>query len=763
MQLTSEQWKNGIANSHYTGVANLRNVRIDDEGVLRVMNKPAKIREIPGEILEIHKGYYDISNEYYAVVKSVGNTLGGELSELTLGSGALYQSKNNSYLSSGNGAFSGGMVWRDYFFPLPTIPNTDEGIWTDTNNDGRFNLLSSSFETLITKGQTQSQFTQQFSPVLGNEKYVAMITNDKFVVTESQNVFLRDKDGTLDATIDTSGYTATIQDVTKVSDTAFGVVTTNTIYVYNLSGTLLASIAYDFSKGNSLQHAEAKQFDNNEIVVLGYSIRFDSRTEIINDEEVVINEDRGFLEFTRFDFNGSNSITNVSRETLFSGDDGEVLFNNKPHISAIDNTNIVTLFEDGTQAGVAGLYVSTASGLGWNTSGVLGQISGTDYAPMDSYDNGFILFGNKTYFFTYDGSFLQLGDSTIIAPNNIKSVGGSGDFFVIKSGLTYSVYKFTTGTVDSTPTIIIRDTMYWANGSSIASLQERGAQDTFDPDDSDTYTLLVDALDLPLSTKITALADIGLYMAIGTDSGKIFFWDLNSAFFDIPVNIGEPIGAMSSKNNLLYITSQKAGNVYIANLSSYQKNRNLCSLTKFKFDAVTKGMEFFDDGAYMGAKIINDDTYTGIWVFKNGAWSLIGTEEQVTAIGKSAPNKLVYATLDGIYELDIAGTAVANWTNDDAYIVSNMEITGTVANKGKQGIYSMYFDNAFGSGEYVKLFFRTTTTGEWQHIETVTSEQLVADSGLFAFKGQLGTPKTEQIQYKIVMNTTAGLWKFETN
>lgn len=896
MKLSSEQWKNGIADSHYTGVANLRNVRIDDVGVLRVMNRPTLVSGIPAPILDIKKGYYDISNDYYAI-----------FGDNSSGNGGIYESKSNSIIE-GSDSYSGGMVWRNYFFPLPSEPNTDEGYWEDTDNDGGFDTKNSSFETLVTKGQTQNIFSPQFSKEFGGRS-IAMINDDKYIVDSiALGLVIRDKDGSTDATINTSTYTSSVQDVFKVSDTACGVVTQDTIYVYDLSGTELATYSYDFTRGDDLQHLEAKNRGDNEFVILsqtrafntqtvdyatGSGIDFDNfpgnsnwDTVEFNDElqdydndyfsdngdiyklqaeysrysnffenfvegvyanvssfpatgdveklyidnstntvyswngssyevnnnylaydddndfpaigddskfYLDIGSERGYywvfvynlivsntnatdagddfdnpedyLEFLVYDFNGTDTITQDSRDTVWNGDAGDVLLEIS-HIACL-NEDIAVMYEDGTIAGAGGIYVFEKSGSSWSQKNtIIPKVSGTGYAPMEGIGDTLIIFGNTTVSYNWDDSSNELeeADSTILAPNGVQDVGGSGDYFgIISAGGQYSVYKYNTSKVDYTPSITIRDTMYWANGNSIASLQERGAQDTFDPTDSDTYTLLIDALDLPVSTKITALADIGTYMAIGTESGKIFFWDLQSDSFEIPVNIGEPIGAMNSKNNLLYITSQKAGNVYIANLSSYQKSKNLSSLTKFRFNTTVKGMEFFDDGAYMGAEIENDPTYTGIWIFKNGAWTLIGTDEQVTAIAKSSPNVLVYSTTNGIYELDIAGSPKAVWSDDKAYIVTPMELVGSVSNKGNGTAYSMYFDEQFGSNEYVKLYYRTTTSGEWKHVQTMTSEQLVADSGLFAFKGQLSVQRTEQIQYKIVLNTTAGMVLFDTN
>jgi len=730
MKLTSEQWKKGISNSHYTGVANLRNVRIDDEGVLRVINKPQRVADVDGKVLEVRKGYYDVSNDWYALTDSN-----------TSDNGSLYNSKDSSLIQASD-PLSGGVAYRNYFIPFPSVPNTDTGYFEDTTPDGNFDTYENNWETLVTKGQTQSKFTQQMSPVDGGST-TSMITDNLFVIEISNVAYIKSIDGSTNITIDNSSYTTPIQDVVKVSSTAVGVITKNMIYVYNLLGVELATLAHDFTNGDSLEHLESRFYKDNEFVVLNY-------TEDTDDNE-------GLLRFRVYEFNGTDTLVQDSQETVWSGSDGEVL-GDDPHIAVIDEEDVAVIY---SREGIP--YVLVFEGSSW-TERVNISFEYKYYGNIEGYGNGFIMLGDITSLWSYDDSadVLSLVDDTIIAPNDIRSVGANGNFFAMKVGNTYGVWKFITSQVEYTPSLVSIDGfIYYANGNSVGVIQET-VQQTFDPENPATYFINNDALDLPLSTKITAIADIGRYLAIGTATGKIYFWDRTSASYEIPVNIGESIASMKSKNNILYIGTQGAGNVYLANLSSYEKNRSFSSLTSYRFDSIVGGIDFFDNGAYMGAKVNNDATLTGIWVYENGAWTLIGTDEQVTSIGKSSPNIVVFSTLNGIFELDISGTASAEWSDDEAYVVSQMERVGSVKNKSHSGNYQIYFDAPFKSSEYVKLYNRTTTNGEWQHIQTITSEQLVADSGLFAFTGQLSVAKTEQVQYKIVLNTTAGLWLFDT-
>ena len=89
------------------------------------------------------------------------------------------------------------------------------------------------------------------------------------------------------------------------------------------------------------------------------------------------------------------------------------------------------------------------------------------------------------------------------------------------------------------------DILYVCDGRWIISIQEKVGQ-TFDPGNSGTYTYSQQALDLPSQYQSTCLAELGVYLMIGTNqlaygstSADIFPWDRTSPSFDLPIRIGE--------------------------------------------------------------------------------------------------------------------------------------------------------------------------------------------------------------------------------
>lgn len=724
MKLSSEQWKKGIADSHYTGVANLRNVRIDDVGVLRVMNKPQIIFETNVSLLDIKKDYYETNFNWYGVI--------GE--DPATGNGGVYSSKKNRFQYNSNGVkYSGGEIFRNYFIPFPAIPNTDAGYMKDTDLDGDFDVLANSFETLVTKGQTQTQLTSQYS--LKPSQASAILTDSIHVVENLTNDGFKIFDG--DTELESVSVTSP-RDIVKVTDTTFIVIFSDRLELYNTSATLLNTLNYDFTRGDSIQHLEGANYSSSSIVVL-------TRTKDYFD----------FIDLRLFNVSGSTISQGIGRTVL-----SDVILNDDPHLAVL-NEDVVVLYNDFTP--ILKIYEGASLTAGAVYSDI---VTLADYGPMVGSNDSFFMFGNRTSLYNWNDTAneITLGDSDIIAPTNVTYASISGDYVGLsRSNGLFNVYKINVGQIDKTHSLIgLDDVIYYSNGNYVGSIIETAGQ-VFDPSDNTTYNVNPEALDLPAGVKITALANYGEFLAIGTQGGYIYFWDRTSQSFRVPVNIGEPIASLKSKNNLLYAVSQSAGNVYIANLSSFQKLRNLSSLTPSRFDCQVQGMDFFDDGTFIGNTVESDETYSGIWIYKNSAWTLISSDEPVVSIGKSSPNEIIYATENSVYALDISGSPRAVWSDDEAYIVSPMEISGTVSNKSRDTAYSMYFDNAFKENEYVKLYYRTTTSGEWQHIQTMTSEELVADSGLFAFKGQLSIPRTEQIQYKIVLNTTSAMVLFNTN
>lgn len=123
-------------------------------------------------------------------------------------------------------------------------------------------------------------------------------------------------------------------------------------------------------------------------------------------------------------------------------------------------------------------------------------------------------------------------------------------------------YQFVTQTLDTsfqtdqiTTSIhsIDDDTLYMGYGSNIASY------------DGSTYNAT--ALDLPTNVSISALAEIGAYLVIGTDQNKLYLWDKNFTTFETPINLPGGVKMLIPINNLVYVVLDN-GDIYVTNGTS---------------------------------------------------------------------------------------------------------------------------------------------------------------------------------------------------
>ena len=756
MQLTSEQWKNGISNSHYTGVANLRNIIIDDIGVLRIAKKPDEIHELEGTILDLRKNYYDGSFDWYGIVKNRNNTRG-----------SIYQSKNSEYYD-GNFSdveFSGGITFQNYLIPFSNAVNEDAGYFHDTNNDGIYNARGA-FTPLISSGSTQTYLEKKQSII--TESSHTLLSDTHYATGNGSIVEIKlVSDNSVITTITTANRL-----LVRVDDTHIGIInqpsdSAGLLSIYEWSnGTFKDSLPLQYNTNDDFKNLQATYRSNGRIVLAAQVIFEEGLNEF--GEELYLHR----IELDLYKFDGTTLSTDGSRNPLEEQNTNRN-FRFDFFISGIGTSNngrIVLAVKTITNGGdLYTAFVFSKSGFNnWEALTALTLTRANFGAIAQIDDNRVMILGSNGSILSWNESseLLSTFNSNIGRPvGEVQEAWGSDGFLLLKSNQSSltGVYELVEGSLEYTPAILGQDdVIYYANGNNVASLQEV-AGTVFDPTDSDTYFVNFEALDLPKSTIVTAFGEVERYLAIGTKGGKIYFWDRLSGQYDFPVNIGEPISEMGTKNNLLYVIAQDSGNVYVANLSSFNKIKNLAALSFERFGVYSNGIEFFDDGVYLGGDVTQDQTYTGIWTYRNNVWTLLSSDGAVEDILKSSPNELIFSTKEKIYSHIISGAPVANWTDDEAYIVTAMAIEGTVTNKSRDTKLSLYFDNKFAEGEFVKVYFRTTTRGEWQFLTEATGADLGEANGLHSFVSQLSVPKVEQVQYKIVLNTLSGMVKFETN
>ena len=122
------------------------------------------------------------------------------------------------------------------------------------------------------------------------------------------------------------------------------------------------------------------------------------------------------------------------------------------------------------------------------------------------------------------------------------------------------------------------DKLYFCNGRYVGSLVENAGK-TFAPSDGTTYTLSVNALDLPPNYTTVDIEDYGRYLAIAATSKNkafVFPWARTESSFEFPVEVPEAsIQSLQNINNILYVITNSRACVYATNLSSVSLIRKI--------------------------------------------------------------------------------------------------------------------------------------------------------------------------------------------
>lgn len=200
--------------------------------------------------------------------------------------------------------------------------------------------------------------------------------------------------------------------------------------------------------------------------------------------------------------------------------------------------------------------------------------------------------GGNTYGVDSDGRVWQLNGSFLwylVSGNTITSTSGNG-LAVYKNYLlnfrnnAIDTYGPLTGTptwsnswqtlkggVGTHRTLVGQDDiLYWgdddgANNPFIGSLQQNSGS-TFDPATGGTFTYTTGALALPQYKIVTALAELGVNLMVGTSGKEIYPWDRTSASFALPIVCPETyVYAMQNVGNQLYIAAGNKANIYLYN------------------------------------------------------------------------------------------------------------------------------------------------------------------------------------------------------
>jgi hypothetical protein len=172
--------------------------------------------------------------------------------------------------------------------------------------------------------------------------------------------------------------------------------------------------------------------------------------------------------------------------------------------------------------------------------------------------NGIIAYHGYLFIFRYTS-----GTGNV----DYASISGLISTVTPASSWTYSWKTFagTSLSIDMRPIVGQDDTVYWGNGSYVASLFQNPGTG-FNPGTSSTYTYNVQALPILSSDIVTCIGELGQTLLIGGVKHFVYPWDRVSIGYNAPLVIPENYTSrIVTANNNAYIFAGNRGRIYITN------------------------------------------------------------------------------------------------------------------------------------------------------------------------------------------------------
>lgn len=328
--------------------------------------------------------------------------------------------------------------------------------------------------------------------------------------------------------------------------------------------------------------------------------------------------------------------------------------------------------------------------------------------------------------------------------------------------------------------------LYGGAGRYVFSLDELT---TFNPSSAPTYTFTQQALDLPATSRIKCLAELGSNLMCGTWVGtnpydvrtaNIYPWDRSSVSFGQPVQIDENgTHAMLNIGGVLYVLAGIEGKVFISDGVGYslvgQVPATIANLDGGSYLLPLPGaLVNFKQRPFFGVSYGNSNIGgMGVWsVLRTSRGNVLNFEYTISegVDGSSNPlqiGALIPFTQDvllvgwrnnttyGIDKLNNASFA----TSYTGYFDSPLYKVGT--NLKKRAFTQIEFQLAktLASNEGIRVAFRTNLTDSFTTIGTYDYATLGA---VMSFNDETNIPATEFLQIRVYLTGTTTTPHFQS-
>lgn len=224
--------------------------------------------------------------------------------------------------------------------------------------------------------------------------------------------------------------------------------------------------------------------------------------------------------------------------------------------------------------------------------------------------------------------------------------------------------------------------LYMTTTSGLGSLIETPG-DVFDPSDGNSYSATASAILLPDNDRSTCIAELGGILLIGGRGGYVYTWDKISPSFSSLLNIPDPfISNIIATNQNAYVFSGVRGRIYISNGSGIELYKKI---PDYLTGVVNPYITWYD------ASYQRNQLY----------FSFRATDNADTAL----------TTIGGAWAIDLGtgGLRMINKTTNSGYtalvtmVVEQPRVAGTGASTAP-----IFNDNVAGSGVMIGWFNNTT-------------------------------------------------------
>lgn len=342
-----------------------------------------------------------------------------------------------------------------------------------------------------------------------------------------------------------------------------------------------------------------------------------------------------------------------------------------------------------------------------------------------------------------------INNRCIDGQGNLWEVKSDGDFELLSkgsgSGNGYEEYKgygymFRGGDIDRILLTSGVVTVDWQTDSGDVSLVGQddvmyiGIGNLVRSYDGTTFTST--ALDLPEGESINCMAELGRFLALGTNQNKIYLWDRVGTTFELPISTQGAPQMLIPADNLLYFPIDN-GDLYVTNGSSAQLVRefpeHVLDQDFPSFSLQPNAWRVEGREIYIGYGSTSTTSPVGIYQYslKDGDFKLAYIASSGAKGGSSADRIRVDAIQDSKY-----GTFYIGFTqNGTTYFVDRTSITSRYT--GYKGIvYSPFvkvgrkytpfaykhtevsLSEKLKTGQAVRVSYRTDLSGNWITIGT---------------------------------------------